>query len=75
MGFPNVKSENNVTSNNHIENCHTYVADCCIIATATKWDQVHFFWNQKKKKKLVRLHSSTFVNTHLATCLYLSTLV
>ena len=50
MGFPNVKSENNVTSNNHIENCHTYVADCCIIATTTKWDRVHFFWNQKKKK-------------------------
>ena len=48
MGFANVRSENTVMSNNNrwnykIENLHTVVAYCCIIATTRKWDHVSLF--------------------------------
>ena len=60
--------------NYKIENSHTDVAYCCIIATTTKWDHVPLFL-ESKKNFLIRLHSSAFVYTHLVTCLHSSTFV
>ena len=52
MGFANVRTENTVMSNNNrrnykIENLHTVVAYCCIIATTRKWDHVSLFLESK----------------------------
>ena len=76
MGFANVRSENTVRSSNHrlnykIENLHTDVAYCCIIATTTKLDHVSLFL-ESKKTFLIRLHSSTIVYTRLVTHLHSS---
>ena len=57
-----------------MENLHTDVAYCCIIATTTKRDHVSLFL-VSKKNFLIRLHSSTFVYTRLVTRLHLSTFV
>ena len=52
MGFANVRTENTAMSNNNrwnykIENLHTVVAYCCIIATTRKWDHVSLFLESK----------------------------
>ena len=64
MGFANVRNEN----------LHTDLAYCCIIATTRKWDHVSFFV-ESKKKLLIRLLWSTFVNTRVVTRLHSSTFV
>ena len=64
-----------------IENSHTDVAYCCIIATTRKWDYVSLFLESKKKKKFdssalvyICLHSitesSTLVYTRLVARLH-----
>ena len=66
MGFANVRRKNFLRSNNHrqnykIENLHTDVAYCYLIATRTKRGHVSLFL-ESKKKILSRLHLSTFLS-------------
>ena len=47
------------------------MAYCCTITT-TKWNHVSLFLESKKKKSLIRLHSSAFINSRLVTRLHSS---
>ena len=66
MGFANVRSENTVMSNNNrknykIENLHTDVAYCCIIARTRKWDHMSLFLESTLVH--ICLHSSSDSST------------